>query len=111
MVISPPHAEGGSEELGYHDFELFYNQWRVGSLTEQEIMTRWGRSVLDMMEAQLAAQMMEDEDVGVGRAPDGQATQMDDGTRAGDADASVLVGATFVQQNDSVQGSGDNVDT
>ena len=114
VVISPPQAEGGSEELGYHDFELFYKQWRVGSLTEQEILTRWGRSVLDMMEAQLAAQLMEDEDVGVDRgvlatAPDGQATPMD-GTSAGDADASVVVGATFVQQNDSVQGSGDNVD-
>ena len=82
VVISPNQAEAGQEELNYHDFELFYKQWRVGSLTEHDILSRWGRSVLDLMEAQYAAQLMEDEDAGaehggLATVPEGPATQME----------------------------------
>ena len=32
--------------------------WSLGSITEDEVLRRWGRTVMDMMEAQYAAQLL-----------------------------------------------------
>eukprot|EP00439_Symbiodinium_sp_Y106_P056516 s422_g7.t3 len=64
MAILPDEGEQDAGDLDFQEFELFYQQWRVGSLTSEEVMRRWGQTVLDMMDAQYAAQLIEDAEMG-----------------------------------------------
>eukprot|EP00439_Symbiodinium_sp_Y106_P023005 s3109_g2.t2 len=64
MAILPDGGEQDVGDLNFQEFELFYQQWRAGSLTSEEVLRRWGQTVLDMMDAQYAAQLIEDAEMG-----------------------------------------------
>ncbi|CAE7787021.1 PDR6 [Symbiodinium sp. CCMP2592] len=62
IVLQPPEEEGTTvmQELDFDEFMRKYCEWKEGIITAEYVQQTYGKVVLDMMEAQYAAQVLED---------------------------------------------------
>ncbi|CAE7828688.1 unnamed protein product [Symbiodinium sp. CCMP2592] len=88
----PPVLDPEFEELDFDDYSAKYQLWEQGVMTSEEVRRRFGKDVLDMMEAQYIACKEMDEMEARDRATGVPLTQMDQGSMDVTVEGEVLTG-------------------